>query len=204
MFTGIVESAFIEGINADEQGWELQVASEKIAAKVKLGDSVAIDGACLSVAAINGPILSFYVSPESIDKTIIRYYQKGTKINIELPMQPTGYLGGHYVLGHVDAVAQVSRIVPGSKAWFFTITVPKDFLKYTVYKGSIAINGVSLTINNVIDDTIELCIIPITIEKTNMAMLKVNGMVNIEFDILAKYTEQLLLKRENQHVQQDQ
>lgn len=196
MFTGIVESAFIEGIKADANGWELQVASHSVAAKVKLGDSVAIDGACLSVAAIDGGLLSFYVSPESIDKTIIRYYQKGTKVNIELPMQPSGYLGGHYVLGHVDAVATVSKIISGEKAWFYTIRIPQAFLKYIVYKGSIAINGVSLTINSVIDDSIELCIIPITIEKTNMSLLNEGGSVNIEFDILAKYTEQLLLKRD--------
>jgi riboflavin synthase len=201
MFTGIVERAFIEGIIADEQGWELLVAAANIADKVKLGDSVAIDGACLSVAAINGTILSFYVSPESIDKTIIRYYKPGTKVNIELPMQPTGYLGGHYVLGHVDATATVNKIIEGEKAWFFTISIPEPFTKYVVYKGSIAINGVSLTINQVVDLDIELCIIPITIEKANMSLLKENDKVNVEFDILAKYTEQLLLKRENQHVQ---
>lgn len=197
MFTGIVASAFIEAINREENGWILQVAAPQIAPKVQLGDSVAIDGACLSVFKVEGEVLWFYVSPESIDKTIIRFYTQGTKVNIELPMQPTGYLGGHYVLGHVDATATVMNTVPGDKAWFFTISIPEPFVKYVVYKGSVAINGVSLTINRVVDQNIELCIIPITIEKTNMSLLKENDMVNIEFDILAKYTEQLLLKRDN-------
>jgi riboflavin synthase len=197
MFTGIVASAFIEAINREENGWILQVAAPQIAPKVQLGDSVAIDGACLSVYNVEGTVLWFYVSPESIDKTIMRFYTQGTKVNIELPMQPTGYLGGHYVLGHVDATATVMNIIPGDKAWFFTISIPEPFVKYVVYKGSVAINGVSLTINRVVDQNIELCIIPITIEKTNMSLLKENDMVNIEFDILAKYTEQLLLKREN-------
>ena len=197
MFTGIVASAFIEAINREENGWILQVAAPQIAPKVQLGDSVAIDGACLSVYNVEGTVLWFYVSPESIDKTIMRFYTQGTKVNIELPMQPTGYLGGHYVLGHVDATATVMNIIPGDKAWFFTISIPEPFVKYVVYKGSVAINGVSLTINQVVDQNIELCIIPITIEKTNMSLLKENDMVNIEFDILAKYTEQLLLKREN-------
>ena len=197
MFTGIVASAFIEAINREENGWILQVAAPLIAPKVQLGDSVAIDGACLSVFKVEGEVLWFYVSPESIDKTVIRYYTQGTKVNIELPMQPTGYLGGHYVLGHVDATATVMNIIPGDKAWFFTISIPEPFVKYVVYKGSVAINGVSLTINRVVDQNIELCIIPITIEKTNMSLLKENDMVNIEFDILAKYTEQLLLKRDN-------
>jgi riboflavin synthase len=197
MFTGIVASAFIEAINREENGWILQVAAPQIAPKVQLGDSVAIDGACLSVYNVEGTVLWFYVSPESIDKTIMRFYTQGTKVNIELPMQPTGYLGGHYVLGHVDATATVMNIIPGDKAWFFTISIPEPFVKYVVYKGSVAINGVSLTINRVVDQNIELCIIPITIEKTNMSLLKENDMVNIEFDILAKYTEKLLLKRDN-------
>ena len=197
MFTGIVASAFIEAINREENGWILQVAAPQIAPKVQLGDSVAIDGACLSVFKVEGTVLWFYVSPESIDKTIIRFYTQGTKVNIELPMQPTGFLGGHYVLGHVDATATVLNVIPGDKAWFFTISIPEPFVKYVVYKGSVAINGVSLTINRVVDQNIELCIIPITIEKTNMSLLKENDMVNIEFDILAKYTEKLLLKRDN-------
>ena len=197
MFTGIVAGAFIEAINKEENGWILQVAAPLIAPKVQLGDSVAIDGACLSVFKVEGTVLWFYVSPESIDKTVIRYYTQGTKVNIELPMQPTGYLGGHYVLGHVDATAVVTKIIPGDQAWFFTISIPEPFTKYVVYKGSVAINGVSLTINQVVGQNIELCIIPITIEKTNMSLLKLNDMVNIEFDILAKYTEQLLLKRDN-------
>jgi len=196
MFTGIVSDGFIASILHDEQGWELIIEASKFASIVQIGDSVAIDGACLSVIKIDGNHLSFFVSSESIDKTIIRNYKVGAKINIELPMQPTGFLGGHYVLGHVDATAKVAKIVPGEKAWFFTISVPEQFVKYVVYKGSIAINGISLTINKVIGNEIELCIIPITISKTNMSLLNEGDIVNIEFDILAKYTEQLLNKRE--------
>ena len=195
MFTGIVSDGFIASILPDEQGWELIIEASKFASIVKIGDSMAIDGACLSVIKIDGNHLSFFVSSESIDKTIIRNYKVGAKINVELPMQPTGFLGGHYVLGHVDATAKVAKIIPGEKAWFFTISVPEQFVKYVVYKGSIAINGISLTINKVIGNEIELCIIPITISKTNMSLLKEGDIVNIEFDILAKYTEQLLNKR---------
>ena len=200
MFTGIVGSAIIEQIIPNSSGWELKINANGIAAKVNLGDSVAIDGACLSVTAIQGDILSFFVSLESIDKTIIHHYQTNTKINIELPMQPNGYLGGHYVLGHVDATAVVKDIIEGEKAWFINIEVPEQFVKYVVYKGSIAINGVSLTINQVRDNIIELCIIPVTLEKTNLALLEKNNLVNIEFDILAKYTEQLLNNRQENNV----
>jgi len=196
MFTGIVSDGFIASILPDENGWELIVEASKFASIVNIGDSVAVDGACLSVIKIEGNNLSFFVSTESIDKTIIKYYKVGSKINIELPMQPSGYLGGHYVLGHVDTTAKVAKIIPGEKAWFFTIAIPEDFVKYVVYKGSVAINGISLTINKVIDNNIELCIIPVTIQKTNISFLNVDDLVNIEFDILAKYTEQLLNKRE--------
>jgi riboflavin synthase len=196
MFTGIVSDGFIASILSDENGWELVVEAPKFASIVNIGDSVAVDGACLSVIKIDGNNLSFFVSTESIDKTIIKHYKVGSKINIELPMQPSGYLGGHYVLGHVDTTAKVANIISGEKAWFFTIAIPEDFVKYVVYKGSVAINGISLTINKVIDNNIEMCIIPVTIQKTNMSFLNVDDLVNIEFDILAKYTEQLLNKRE--------
>ena len=194
MFTGIVELAEIEKIIPSETGWELWVQTPLIAPKVKLGDSVAIDGACLTVTQIAESAIQFFVSPESIQKTIINTYLPKQKVNIELPLQPTSYLGGHYVLGHVDCVATVNTVIAGEKAWILSINIPEEFIKYVVYKGSVAISGVSLTINQVIDQRIELCIIPATLEKTNLAGLKPQDIVNIEFDILAKYTEQLLQK----------
>jgi riboflavin synthase len=197
MFTGIVGSAKIVAIQEQENGWLLEVYAPNIFEKVTIGDSVAIDGACLSVIKKTDNNLSFFVSLESIDKTIIKYYKPETQINIELPMQPNGYLGGHYVLGHVDATATVEKIIESESSWFLSIKFPTIFSKYTVYKGSITISGVSLTINECYNDIVELCIIPITLQKTNLGLLSVGSVVNIEFDILAKYTEKLLLKRES-------
>jgi riboflavin synthase len=194
MFTGIVESAIISSIEVQETGWTLAVTSASTTARVKLGDSVAIDGACLSVIAINNDTMSFFVSTESIAKTIIKYYTKGCKVNIELPLQPTSFLGGHYVLGHVDDTALVQNIVVTDTAWFITIAFEPSFSKYAVYKGSVTINGVSLTVNKTDQHLLELCIIPITLEKTNLSALQIGDRVNIEFDILAKYTEKLLSK----------
>ena len=195
MFTGIVQKGKIHAISASEAGWELVICMPNFAAIVQLGDSVAIDGACLTVTKVVDENMYFFVSTESIAKTIIRNYKVGDEVNTELPMQPNGYLGGHYVLGHVDATAKVNKIDITPTAWFLTIQVPEQFVKYIVYKGSIAINGVSLTINEVSDQLIDLCIIPTTLDKTNINQLAVDSIVNIEFDILAKYTEQLLLKR---------
>jgi riboflavin synthase len=195
MFTGIVQKGKIHAITPSEDGWELAINMANFAAIVQIGDSVAIDGACLTVTKVVDDKMYFFVSTESIAKTTIRNYKTGDTVNTELPMQPNGYLGGHYVLGHVDATAKVNEIKITPTAWFLTIQVPEQFVKYIVYKGSIAINGVSLTINEVRDQLIDLCIIPTTLDKTNINQLKVESMVNIEFDILAKYTEQLLLKR---------
>jgi riboflavin synthase len=195
MFTGIVQKGKIHAISSTEDGWELAINMANFAAIVQIGDSVAIDGACLTVTKVENDNMHFFVSTESIAKTIIRNYKTGDTVNTELPMQPNGYLGGHYVLGHVDATAKVTEFKITPTAWFLTIQVPEQFVKYIVYKGSIAINGVSLTINEVRDQLIDLCIIPTTLDKTNINQLKVESIVNIEFDILAKYTEQLLLKR---------
>ena len=194
MFTGIVESAIISSIEVQETGWTLAVSSASTTARVKLGDSVAIDGTCLSVIAINNDTMSFFVSTESIAKTIIKHYTKGSKVNIELPLQPTSFLGGHYVLGHVDDTALVQNIVVSDTAWFVTIAFDASFSKYAVYKGSVTINGVSFTVNKTDQNLLELCIIPITLEKTNLSALQIGDRVNIEFDILAKYTEKLLSK----------
>ena len=195
MFTGIVQKGKIHAISPAEDGWELAISMPNFAAIVQLGDSVAIDGACLTVTKVVDENMYFFVSTESIAKTIIRNYKVGDAGNTALPMQPNGYLGGHYVLGHVDATAKVNKIDITPTAWFLTVQVPEQFVKYIVYKGSIAINGVSLTINEVSDQLIDLCIIPTTLDKTNINQLAVDSIVNIEFDILAKYTEQLLLKR---------
>ena len=189
MFTGIVQSAQIKSIRPAESGWELVVLAPLIAARVELGDSVAIDGACLSVTKIDGENLHFFVSLESIDKTIIQYYTEGILVNVELPVQINSHLGGHYVLGHVDSTATITEIQKGEQTWNFTVEIPKQFSRYVVYKGSVTINGISLTVNQVVDNKIELCIIPVTLEKTNLKNCKEGDKVNVEFDILAKYTE---------------
>lgn len=195
MFTGIVQKGKIHALSSSNTGWDIAINMPIFAKIVQIGDSVAIDGACLTVTKVENEVMYFFVSTESIGKTIIKNYKVGDIVNVELPMQPNGYLGGHYVLGHVDATAKVSEINSTPTAWFLTIQVPEHFVKYIVYKGSIAINGVSLTINEVKDEFINLCIIPTTLDKTNINQLEVGSIVNIEFDILAKYTEQLLLKR---------
>jgi riboflavin synthase len=194
MFTGIVSSARVQRIIPEEQGIKLTIQAPEIYKKCKHGDSVAIDGACLTVCGAENDMLDFYVSSETIGKTIIAQYQPGTLVNTELPLCPQDPIGGHYVLGHVDCTATVSKVDQTETSWFLTISVPEHFCRYLVYKGSVTLNGVSLTVNLIQSTTLELCIIPVTLEKTNLKNLQPGDRVNMEFDILAKYTEKLLQK----------
>jgi riboflavin synthase len=116
-------------------------------------------------------------------------------VNVEFPVRPMDFMGGHHVLGHIDTNGKVVSVDKTEAFWFVDIEVPEQFSHYVVYKGSIAVNGVSLTVNNVKNLTINLCLIPITLEKSSLGQLKPGGIVNLEFDILAKYTERFLIKK---------
>lgn len=192
MFTGIVGSAEIASLDAIEGGIRLGIRFPSDSPTCQLGESIAIDGACLSVTEITEEGFYFFVSPETIDKTIVKHYRPGRKVNTEWPLRPTDRLGGHYVLGHVDGLGKITEIIKDEASWTLEVTLPQHLSKYVVYKGSIAVNGVSLTVNSVADARIRLCIIPVTLEKTNLSELLVGQEVNLEMDILAKYTEKLL------------
>jgi len=192
MFTGLVSSAQIEQLISLEGGWRLGVRFPVEFPACQLGDSIAIDGACLSVVEITEGLHYFFVSPETIDKTIIRHYRPGQRVNVELTLRPTDRLGGHYVLGHVDGVGLITQVQKGEASWIVEVELPKHLSKYVVYKGSIALNGVSLTVNSVEENRIRLCIIPVTLDKTTISQWETGQEVNLEMDILAKYTLKLL------------
>lgn len=192
MFTGLVDIATLSNLTQDQNGYQLSVVAPSLAGLCNKGDSVAIDGICLTVVEQRDDQLLFYVSPETIQRTALLNYKNGQSVNVELPLRPTDRLGGHYVLGHVDCTGSVKTIQATATSWFFTIEIPEPFIKYVVYKGSIAVNGISLTVNKIQNTEIELCIIPVTLEKTNLSHLQSGDLVNIEVDILAKYTANLL------------
>ena len=194
MFTGIVHKGKVVALKSTKDGIEIEILSSNKLPKLKKGESIAIDGACLSMIQQKRNTVSFFVSPESLDKTIIGQYKKGSVVNMELPLSKQDFLGGHYVLGHVDSISQVKKVKTLEEVWFIEINLPKQFAQYVVYKGSIAVNGVSLTVNKVNKSSFELCIIPVTLQKSNMPTLKKGSSVNLEFDILAKYTERILKK----------
>jgi riboflavin synthase len=194
MFTGIVGSGKIARVERSNDRIRLGLRAEDHYPECQLGDSVAVDGMCLTVEEKVDGEMVFFVSSETIDKTIVRHYETGRLVNVELPLRPQDRMGGHHVLGHVDCTARVHSVDKALSAWFIQIQIPEPFLPYLVYKGSVAVNGVSLTVNAIHGNLMELCIIPVTVQKTNFQTLESGDEVNMEFDILAKYTERLLKK----------
>ena len=195
MFTGIVHKGKVVGVKKTKDGIEIEIQSDRKLSKLENGESLAVDGVCLSTIKQRGNLVTFFVSPETLDKTIIGKYKKNAIVNLELPLNNHDFLGGHYVLGHVDTIAKVKSIKALDEIWFIEIDLPKQFAQYVVYKGSIAVNGVSLTVNKLKKSSFNLCIIPVTLKKSNLANLAKGSVVNLEFDILAKYTERILKKR---------
>ncbi len=190
MFTGIIQN--LGEIISFENGNLIIKVKNFDENSIKIGESIALDGCCLSVTSIEHDILRFFVSGETISKTIISKYKVGNFVNLEKPITITDKLGGHWVLGHVDCVSHIETIEKSEGAWEVFINLPANFKKYVVYKGSIAVSGISLTINEILENSIRLTIIPITIEKTSFSNLTKGSFVNLEFDILAKYTESLI------------
>lgn len=164
---------------------------------VKIGDSVAIDGACHTVYKIQSDMIHFFSSKETISKTIISKYQIGTIINIELPMRMNDKIDGHMVTGHIDCIGSINNIKKDQNGCEIFIEMPKEFRSNVVYKGSIAVNGTSLTINNIDDNIVSIYLIPTTLEITNLKNLVSGSIVNLEFDMLGKYVINLIKNYES-------
>ncbi|SNZ06819.1 riboflavin synthase alpha chain [Persephonella hydrogeniphila] len=195
MFTGLVEEVGkIKTVKTSTGGLTIQVQVKKITDDIKVGDSVAVNGVCLTVTGIQGDTISFDVSQETVRRSNIGQLRNGDLVNIERALKLSDRLGGHIVQGHVDTVGTVKRIIPKGEHTEFVIHFPEEFQDFVVEKGSIAIDGISLTINEVYGNEISINIIPHTIQNTNLKNRKTGEAVNIEFDILGKYVKRMLSK----------
>ncbi|HNX04291.1 MAG TPA: riboflavin synthase [Opitutales bacterium] len=196
MFTGIVEATgrilSMERGQGDTVRLTLDVGS--LAQKVAIGDSVAVNGCCLTVVAISGRRLSFDLLGETVRCTSIGDAAMGALVNLELSMQPNGRMGGHFVAGHVDGTGTVRSISMEKDDVVIRIDSPADIRKFIVHKGSIAIDGISLTVAGDDGDSFHVCLIPHTLEVTNLREKKPGDRVNLESDILARYVEKLMRK----------
>ena len=196
MFTGIVEEAGqVEQIRAGRRSTELTVLASGIGPALRVGNSVAVNGACLTVIGARRGVLKFDVLNETIQRTNLEFVQRGSLVNLERPLRADARLDGHFVLGHVDARGKVRRFERDGKDYVLDVGAPPAVMRYVVEKGSIAVDGISLTVAGVSRNWFRIWIIPHTREVTNLQAYRVGTCVNLEADILGKYVEQLLGRR---------
>jgi riboflavin synthase len=190
MFTGIIHDiGTIRRLQRQGDNTEFTVFSEKLSHDIKIGDSIAISGVCLTASAIDSKARQFVVTAvsETLQRSTLGGLTSGGQINLELALQPTGRLGGHFVQGHVDTVGRCSAVLQRAGSWEIRFNFPPEYGRYVVEKGSIAIDGVSLTVYDVTPTLFTASIIPHTWESTTLRLLKAGIRVNLEFDLIAKY-----------------
>ena len=195
MFTGIVrERGRVVSRNGGPEGVRLEVEAPETAAATSVGDSVAIDGCCLTATDASDGRIAFYAVAETIRRSTLAALDPGAEVNVEPALRAGEPLGGHYVQGHVDGVRRVQRADPEGDGVRLLVEAPPELLRYCVEKGSIAVQGVSLTIAALGDEGFEIALVPHTLAATTLADLGPGAPVNLEVDVLANYVERLLAK----------
>ncbi|MCE3254564.1 MAG: riboflavin synthase [Rickettsiaceae bacterium] len=194
MFTGIVtDIASVKTLSlANNQDLLISLEFDKVG-ELKIGCSISCNGACLTLVKQENNELFFQASPETLDKTNIKSWKIGDKINIEFALKMGDELGGHLVSGHVDDVAKILNIKSlNNDSWQFAVAMPKDLKQFIAPKGSIVLNGVSLTVNDVLDDSFLVNIIRHTFDHTNFSNLKIGDYLNLEIDLIARYLKRII------------
>ena len=192
VFTGIVrERGRVAAAELNGDGLRLRVEAPETASTAAPGDSVSVSGVCLTVTAATNGSLAFDAVPETIARTNLGRLAAGAEVNLEPALRAGEPLGGHFVQGHVDGTARVERLEPEGAGARLTLALPPDLLRYCVEKGSIALDGVSLTIAALRNDGIEIALVPFTLEHTTLAAAAPGDELNVEVDLLAKYAERL-------------
>jgi riboflavin synthase len=195
MFTGIVED--VGQVTAllplpSQQALRLTVRARLLDEEQALGASLAVDGVCLTVTAWRSGEVDAEVGPETIARTTIGKLGQGAHVNLERPLKLGDRLGGHMVAGHVDAVGHIAQVAPRAEAIDVTVRAPGELLRYVIEKGSIAVDGISLTVNSVDQETFTVSLIPHTQTATTLAKKGTGGLVNLEVDLIGKYVEKLV------------
>jgi riboflavin synthase len=192
MFTGIVtELGSVEAVEASEEGARLRIRAE-LASELEPGGSVAVNGACLTATAVRDGEFRADVMRQTLSLTTLGELDASARVNLELPLRPTDRLGGHVVQGHVDGTATVADLIADGFAKRLRLELPDDLLPYVVDRGSIAIEGVSLTVAELTDSGLEVSLIPETLERTTLGALEPGDRVNVECDVLARYVQRQL------------
>ena len=192
MFTGIIEEiGTVSSIDKLDDMTKLTIKTSNILASSKIGDSISINGTCLTITSIKGKLFTSDIVKETIDRTNIQYLKAGDSVNLERAMRADSRFDGHIVQGHIEGVGKIEEIKHNKESIIIKIKIPDDLIKYCIQKGSIAINGTSLTIAMIKENLIDIWIIPHTLTHTTFGTINESDYVNIETDILAKYIEKL-------------
>ena len=194
MFTGIVEEI---GTVKSVQSKVITIEANKIFDDLHLGDSVAVNGTCLTVSSFDNKIFNADVTQETLNRTNLGSLKNGSKVNLERAMTLSGRFGGHIVSGHIDGVGSIKSMKKDDNAIILTIEVSKHLMKYIVEKGSVAVDGISLTVASLTDNTFSIAVIPHTLKETVLYYKKEGDKVNIENDVIGKYVERLLTFKED-------
>jgi len=193
MFTGIIKNTGkISKIYKNSNNCIIEILSKIKFSKSEIGSSVSCSGTCLTLEKYKKNLSKFYISKETLNRTNFKFLNKGDLINLEKPLKYGNRISGHYVQGHVDTTSTIKKINYVGKSWFINFKLQKRYNKYLVQKGSITINGVSLTIAKILKDGFKIIVIPQTLKFTNLIYLKEKDVVNVEFDVLGKYIKNFL------------
>jgi riboflavin synthase len=193
LFTGIIEElGSIKGLKTGDKSIEMTISADQILQDVNLGDSIAVNGVCLTVTEYDKSQFSVDVMPETVNATSLSLLKVGSKVNLERAMAANGRFGGHFVSGHVDGIGKIIKKEPQSNAIYYEIEVPDALSHLFMLKGSVTVDGTSLTIFGVKDNSITISLIPHTVTHTVLGDKKEGDIVNIECDMLAKYVENML------------
>jgi len=196
MFTGIIKNTGrINKISIKNNNCILEIITKMKFNKKEIGSSVSCSGTCLTLGKSNGNKISFYVSKETIKKTTFKYSKKGEIINLERSLKYGDRVSGHFVQGHVDTTSIIKKIGYIGKSWLISFELSKKYRTYLIQKGSITINGVSLTISKILKDGFQISVIPKTLILTNLIYLKKKDYVNVELDVLGKYIKKFIVKK---------
>lgn len=196
MFSGIVEeTGSVLSFAPGAEAWRLIISATAVTKDLQMGDSIAVNGCCLTAVAFSAERIEFDLLAETVRLTNFNALQPGSKVNLERSLRFDGKLGGHFVTGHIDAQGTLVTLEPRGQDWYLRIEPPAEYMHYLVYKGSIAIDGISLTVADVDATGFSVWIIPHTRNVTNLCTRKAGDSVNLEFDLLAKYVERLIAKQ---------
>ena len=198
MFTGLIQDiGKIQSVERKGEGIRLTISTQLDLSHTKIGDSISLDGACLTVVRLSGRALTVDASPETLRRTTLSTIREGQPVNLEMPLKMSDPLGGHFVAGHVDGTGEIIEVAPEGNFMRYRFRVPAEIARYLIEKGSVAVDGISLTVTECQDQEFIVSLIPHTAQSTTLGKKKAGDRVNVENDLIAKYVEKFVRREDS-------